>query len=341
MTDTPEKNAPHLTSPNMGERARRLALPVSARICVALGLTTVLIWYLDPEKVIVRIAAIDVEWAVLACAVLAGQYALAAARWHYVLRRHGVGLRGAQVQAIYGAGALANLAALTAIAGMSVRGVLMVRKGAKLSRIVGVLFVERFSALAGFGLCFAVGLATALPLLRDELAGLHVPEYARLVVATGVAVAAVAGLVLMRLRAVRKLLDEIRESFLSTGAVLALAALSCVIVWLGFAAVAVLARGMSLEVNPIFFLVVMPVVAFLSALPVSLGGWGVREGAMVAGLLLFGVPADAGAALSIAYGALGTVVTLILAGASLLLLRPGPADGGSGVTDPVSPRPLT
>lgn len=319
------------------EKGRNLALPLWARLMLAVALTAALVWYLDPMSILTRIRTMKPSFVGAACCILAAQYAMAAFRWHFVLRLHGIEQSSVRIQAIYGAGALANLAGLTAVAGMSVRGILLLRAGVPASRVLGVLFVERFSAMAGFGLCFLAGLAAAFPLLQDELARLRLPEYAGLTLATGMAAAAVLALLLARRRFVRKLLGELRETFLSTGAILSLAVLSCVIVWLGFAAVAVLAYGMDLDVNPLFFLVVMPVVAFLAALPVTLGGWGVREGSMVAGLLLFGIPADAGAALSIAYGALGMAVTLLLGGASALMLGADRAKRtDAGPTDPMT-----
>lgn len=300
---------------------RGLALPVWMRATLAAALTACIVWYLEPAKIFSRMQDADATCVALAAGLLVIQYALAALRWHYILRRHAIQLPGMRIQAIFGAGAVANLAALTAIAGMSVRGMLLARSGVAISRILGVLFVERVSATMGFGICFLTGFAAALPLLRSEMETLRLPAYAGLLLATAMAALALLVLVLLQLRFVRELLTELRHSFLSTGAIVVLALLSCVIVWLGFAAVAILARGMQLDVSPAFFLVVMPVVAFLAALPVSLGGWGVREGAMVAGLLLFGVAADAGAALSITYGALGIAVTLVLGGSSALLPR--------------------
>lgn len=47
---------------------------------------------------------------------------------------------------------------------------------------------------------------------------------------------------------------------------------------------------------------VAPGVMLVAALPVSLGGWGVREGAMIIALGLFGVAAGEALALSVAYG---------------------------------------
>jgi glycosyltransferase 2 family protein len=64
----------------------------------------------------------------------------------------------------------------------------------------------------------------------------------------------------------------------------------------------VLAAGLSMRLGLGDCFVFMPVVLFLSMLPISVAGWGVREGAMVAALGLIGVPAHESLALSICFG---------------------------------------
>jgi uncharacterized membrane protein YbhN (UPF0104 family) len=64
----------------------------------------------------------------------------------------------------------------------------------------------------------------------------------------------------------------------------------------------ILARGLSIGITFGLCLLFMPTVLFLSMLPISIAGWGVREGAMVASLSVLGVPAHQSLALSICFG---------------------------------------
>ena len=64
----------------------------------------------------------------------------------------------------------------------------------------------------------------------------------------------------------------------------------------------VLARGLSMEISLTQCLLFMPTVLFLSMLPISIAGWGVREGAMVTALAVIGVPSHQSLALSICFG---------------------------------------
>lgn len=63
-----------------------------------------------------------------------------------------------------------------------------------------------------------------------------------------------------------------------------------------------LGQGLSIHMSLGLYFVFMPVVLFLSMLPISIAGWGVREGAMVAALAVVGVPAHESLALSICFG---------------------------------------
>lgn len=68
------------------------------------------------------------------------------------------------------------------------------------------------------------------------------------------------------------------------------------------AACLLLAYGLDANLSPLDALIVVPPVIMLSALPISVGGWGVREGAMVAGLMLVGVTPGKALGLSILLG---------------------------------------
>lgn len=63
-----------------------------------------------------------------------------------------------------------------------------------------------------------------------------------------------------------------------------------------------LGQGLAIPLALSQYFVFMPIVLFLSMLPISIAGWGVREGAMVAALTVVGVPAHESLALSICFG---------------------------------------
>ena len=71
-----------------------------------------------------------------------------------------------------------------------------------------------------------------------------------------------------------------------------------------------LAYGMGLDISLTGMLLIVPITNLLIALPISIAGWGVREGLFIAGLGYLNVSSDAALALSILYGLLMLVVSL-------------------------------
>jgi uncharacterized membrane protein YbhN (UPF0104 family) len=71
-----------------------------------------------------------------------------------------------------------------------------------------------------------------------------------------------------------------------------------------------LSQAQHLGVPLVDFAILMPPVMLIVALPISAGGWGVREGAIVAALALIGVGSAPALLLSVELGVIGTLVSL-------------------------------
>lgn len=74
--------------------------------------------------------------------------------------------------------------------------------------------------------------------------------------------------------------------------------LTCLAVWLA-------ARGFDIQFPLGLSIAVVPLVLLVTALPISIAGWGVREGSMVVGLGLLGVPDSDAALVSVVIGLIG------------------------------------
>ena len=61
-------------------------------------------------------------------------------------------------------------------------------------------------------------------------------------------------------------------------------------------------RDLGAEVSVVGVMIVAPVVMLLLVLPISIAGWGLREGLFVIGFGLFNVPEDIALAASIVFG---------------------------------------
>ncbi len=111
-------------------------------------------------------------------------------------------------------------------------------------------------------------------------------------------------------RGLRAVAGDTRRVFLVPGPLLRL------LVWgilthlnLTFA-VFVLARGLAIELTWFDCLALVPPVILISTVPITIGGWGVREGAMIVLLGLIGVPENDAGALSILTGLVGIAAAL-------------------------------
>jgi uncharacterized membrane protein YbhN (UPF0104 family) len=71
-----------------------------------------------------------------------------------------------------------------------------------------------------------------------------------------------------------------------------------------------MAIGMQLELKIIGLLVIVPVVTLLMVLPISIAGWGIREGAMIIGLGFIGVESENAFALSLLFGFLTLLIAI-------------------------------
>ena len=72
----------------------------------------------------------------------------------------------------------------------------------------------------------------------------------------------------------------------------------------------IIARSLAIDIGPLDCLMLMQPVALITALPISIGGWGVREVTMVMLLGLIGVSSEAALALSVQIGLINLIVSL-------------------------------
>lgn len=86
-----------------------------------------------------------------------------------------------------------------------------------------------------------------------------------------------------------------------------------------FLGVDLIASSMGLKVSLLQIFFIMPAITFISSLPISLNGWGVREGAMVFGFSFLGIAKEQAFALSISIGILSLFAVLPLICISLIM----------------------
>ncbi len=293
-------------------------LPLALKFLVS-GL---LIWFLlitvDLGAAKERVLAIAPGMLVLATAVFLVQLVIGTLRWQVVLDAIGAPLSFALAVKFLFIGAFFNQTLPSSVGGDAVRIYKAYRAGLTLGGAVNGVLLERIAALVALVALVAATQPFFLSRVGDETARWIVPA-----VALG-AVGAVAGMVVLLVldrlpaslrgwrlvRGLARLGADSRKVFLApraAGMALGWGVAGHVNLSLG---IYVLALGLELEVTWVDCIALFPPVLLVTTLPISIAGWGVREGAMVAAFSLVGVPVEGALVLSILFGLLIVLISL-------------------------------
>ncbi len=291
---------------------RRL-LSVVIKLATAAGLLGYVFWRVDLRAVSRVMATADPSMLALAVVLSCLSFPLGGIRWWCVVRALG---ETAAPRLLIGLFWLAGLVGqvLPNPMGDAVRISVAARLGLGLGVAFRSAFLERVAMLAGLAIFFAA----TQPLLRARV-GAADPVWLAMTLlalgAAGLAMLASADLLLRRLRRFRvisafaNLSGAFRRLVTSRWALPVL--VTMFLSYLNTVAVAiVLGTALALPLSAGDYLAVIPVAVLATVLPVSIGGWGVREGVMLALFSAMGVPAASALAFSLMLGLLGIVAAL-------------------------------
>lgn len=264
--------------------------------------------------------------------LLALQLVLTALRSHLILRQSGSVVDFPTMLRIALAGSFYSQTMVSFIGGDGARIWLLAQKGVPpavssyvviLDRLVG-LFAQLIFLLATLPVLFLMRVDAALqgPLLILGIGGL-------LCVATVIGLFGVVrylrsgdSFVSRHLRGLSSInVEMMRDPHF----VLRMALLSTAIVLINAFCVYIYFRGVSVDVGLQNVLLITPAVFLVSMVPISIAGWGVREGAMSAGFALVGIDPEKSIIVSIAFGLSLAIVSLPGSFTGLRVLS-GPAE---------------
>jgi len=274
--------------------------------------------------------------------LLAINVLVVAARWWLLLRRLGVeALSLGYAMAGTYASVFVGQATPGAIGADAVRGWLCYGRGVALRTIIMSLVTDRLLALLGL-----VGVSLAVWYWQFDAAGRSVGVQIA-ILAAALAAGAAFALWLMpaltdrlaerwvRLRKVHELVAIFRFTALSRAGAAGLL-LSGIVVALTVNAVILFAHGFGVALASSVAYLVVPIAILFSSLPISIGGWGVREASLSYGLVLFGLRPDDAALLGLALG-IGLLLASLPGGIVMLMLggqaRPALHRAGGGLID--------
>jgi len=253
-------------------------------------------------------------WLVAAAVIaLCAQVVLAALRWHVILAS--LGARASvpeSLRVFYVAAFFSNWLWGGAVAGDSVRTWLSLRMQMRVMRAITSVILDRAVAVAGVAILVIV----TAPLFAARLGSTATAWTAWAPAATAGALLVGIGIATQMHRlplnwhrhrllgALQTLSIETRAVFLRPAVALAALGFAVAAQFAMSIAAYALAWSMDIGLSLINCLVLIQPVVLATALPISIGGWGVRETAMIALLALVGVPSSAALALSVQLGLL-------------------------------------
>jgi hypothetical protein len=284
----------------------------AAKAVVSLGLLAWIATGIGLGPLFAKFQHIDWDWAGGVLLLLILQYVIMVARWDLVLRKafglH-IGLR--KLSLVFGLGEVLG-SFLPSFVGMDAIRTLALARHAPVATVARSVVVDRVFGLAALLFLIAVTLPTfeSVPALMPAFPYLALVSVGGLIALALLMLGAdhwvaiphvgrIAGSVARDLRAAW---TDLPLSFgvIATGLTMHL--LSIGLVWS-------IGRMFGADLGLMNCLRIVPAALLISALPASVGGWGIREGAIVGGFTLVGADAAAAGAASVGFG-----IAVIVAG---------------------------
>jgi uncharacterized membrane protein YbhN (UPF0104 family) len=256
----------------------------------------------------------SVVWIVATALLGLFQIGLLSWRWQQILRALGATSGMVSALAVTFMGCFFGAFLFGPTGGDVARAVLAPARSLNRRGIVHSVLFERLASMIGLGLAAVPVVAFGTAMIAH---GLPIMVALAMVPLPFLAIAAIAGLAEVFRNRAGMPFDALRELDAARRRLMGVwprFALAVAIATIGQLLVAVeawcLAQSQHLGVSLVDFAILMPAVMLLVALPISAGGWGVREGAIVASLALVGVGTAPALLLSIELGLIGTLVSL-------------------------------
>jgi uncharacterized protein (TIRG00374 family) len=292
---------------------RHRPLNYLVKLGITAGLLLLIFRSVDSREAAAALARVS-PWAMLAALLLQiGSNLVAASRWYLIMRRIGFDQPPAFFLKSYFKGAFFNQGLPTSIGGDGLRILDCSRSSGSAEDAFYGVFIDRIVGLAGLLLLNIAALAINRSLLPARV------YFPLLLILSGL----VAGLVLLFfLRKFRfvmagkylgflgRLSERYFQVYSTIPSISLQLGLSVLTHLLAMTAFFVIGTTVGMNFPLQVYLVLVPPVILLTILPISLAGWGVREGAMVGFFLLIGADETMVLTFSILYGLVALVASL-------------------------------
>jgi uncharacterized membrane protein YbhN (UPF0104 family) len=290
-------------------------IEVLLKVIVSLGLITFLINQVDFKGIVNILKNVDIKMIIYALTLLTIQVFIVTTRWQLVLKCQKIELNYKNTLQILWSGLFFNQAMPSSVGGDVIRGYYLKKQGMTLGRATLGVLMDRLFGMVGLVLLVLASLPLSFELVNNPIARIGV-----LLIASGISFTLLLVFFTDKLpgnfshfRVIKgfySLSQDGRHCISKNYNGLIIIIISILVHLISVVAVMTMAIGLGINVEWSGFLLIIPLVILMMVVPISIAGWGVREGVMVVGFGYLGVAPEAALALSILYGLLMLVVAL-------------------------------
>lgn len=295
------------------------------KVFISLGILALVLLRLDMDEAKNVITQIDLSFWVYAIILTLAQFFLLSLRWQVLINIGRQRMNYVQSLQVTLASFLANTLFVATISGIAVKIGLALQYGSSLFKAIFATGIDRFLTLFALTVFSSIFIPSLSAYLDTEM-------YKNTVIYIGVFTFVV---VVFTPLITLFILKKVPQFALSKGNInsgiryitilinsrktlfklifISLTAQLCF-----FVAIYLLSISANIELSFLQIMTVLPAITLIASLPISIGGWGVREGAFVYGLGLLGVPLETAFLVSVQIGLI-SILTIVLAGIPAVL----------------------
>ncbi len=213
---------------------------------------------------------------------------------------------------------LANLIFITSIGGMLARIALSVQHGATVFKSLIATVFDRLMTLGALIVLAALFIPGLAKHVDNQTFATFSTLISTFVITMFVFAPMFLNFVILRMPQVTKLKGRMRygvrylKVLLNNPILCGKIVLISLVAQMGlFVSVFFLTQSTGADITFLQLMTVLPIISIVAALPISIGGWGVREGAFVYGLGLLGVPMETAFLVSVQVGLISMLTTVL------------------------------
>ena len=282
---------------------------VAAKLMVTAVILAVVLQFIDLQRLAERLRDVQLPLLAAAIAIVLAQNVLVALRWRLIVarlasRRISMGV----ALAIIMSGQFANQV-MPFAAGDALRALLVAQTGISARVSITSVLIDR-----GIGMLALLLIAVPPLFLSDYMRAAPELSHALLAVIAVLLAGFVAALAASRflagllsqyrvIRPAAAALEDLRSVILHPTTSFAVGVISLIIQFMGIMVVWILSHAVAVPIPIMTVWALVPPMLVATMFPFTVGGWGAREGVVVAFLAIGGIPPDGAFLLSLAFGA--------------------------------------